>query len=619
MLSILNEGLIIRKFLKHILMAGFLFLLLIACEKKPVETQRSLNEKLIFNSSVYLSVFKNKIISIDSALVQIDSLIQYYDTLRVFYAQKNYEPIFIKSFDDEALLNSVLTLLEKAGEHGLNPEQYHFRKIADEFSQAVDTVPNPVRYSQLANTEIMLADAIVKYCFHLRYGLVNPKQIFPDTYFLPIDDTSKGDLFQPLRQDNILQYLNDIQPKSKRYTDLQTALKYYNRFKDAEWQAIPVPAKKIEAGTKDSTLALIINRLITLEYLDTSRVKLSDYTIYDSTIVKSVKKFQLDNGLVDDGVIGKITVERLNTTPQEYIDKIKINLERFRWYDYPDTSQYLLVNIPDFKLFIVDNGKRIFSTKVCTGMKRSSYYQEQLKLYKKTKRWRDKPDDWETPNMYGEISYLVLNPTWNVPPSIMREEIAYKLKKDSTYLRDKNFKVYKNGEEIDPMTVQLTELHSDNIPYKIVQDPGAGNALGKIKFMFNNPFGIYLHDTPNRPPFNFSNRAVSHGCVRVEKPLPLAEFLLRNHPKWNINYLKIEIGQKVEDKSIVSEYYKKRSSLRKYASLGETTDIILSQKTPVYIDYYTAWVDDEGVINFRADVYDRDKVLTEYLKKNNLI
>lgn len=600
-------------------MAGFLFLLLIACEKKPVETQRSLNEKLIFNSSVYLSVFKNKIISIDSALVQIDSLIQYYDTLRVFYAQKNYEPIFIKSFDDEALLNSVLTLLEKAGEHGLNPEQYHFRKIADEFSQAVNTVPNPVRYSQLANTEIMLADAIVKYCFHLRYGLVNPKQIFPDTYFLPIDDTSKGDLFQPLRQDNILQYLNDIQPKSKRYTDLQTALKYYNRFKDAEWQAIPVPAKKIEAGTKDSTLALIINRLITLEYLDTSRVKLSDYTIYDSTIVKSVKKFQLDNGLVDDGVIGKITVERLNTTPQEYIDKIKINLERFRWYDYPDTSQYLLVNIPDFKLFIVDNGKRIFSTKVCTGMKRSSYYQEQLKLYKKTKRWRDKPDDWETPNMYGEISYLVLNPTWNVPPSIMREEIAYKLKKDSTYLRDKNFKVYKNGEEIDPMTVQLTELHSDNIPYKIVQDPGAGNALGKIKFMFNNPFGIYLHDTPNRPPFNFSNRAVSHGCVRVEKPLPLAEFLLRNHPKWNINYLKIEIGQKVEDKSIVSEYYKKRSSLRKYASLGETTDIILSQKTPVYIDYYTAWVDDEGVINFRADVYDRDKVLTEYLKKNNLI
>ena len=137
--------------------------------------------------------------------------------------------------------------------------------------------------------------------------------------------------------------------------------------------------------------------------------------------------------------------------------------------------------------------------------------------------------------------------------------------------------------------------------------------------MFKNPFGIYLHDTPNRPPFNYSNRAVSHGCVRVEKPLPLAEFLLRNHPGWNINYLKIEIGQKLEDKSIVSEYYKKRSSLRKYGGIGQTTDVILSQKTPVYIDYYTAWVDDEGVIQFRADVYDRDKVLLEYLKTNKLI
>ncbi len=218
-----------------------------------------------------------------------------------------------------------------------------------------------------------------------------------------------------------------------------------------------------------------------------------------------------------------------------------------------------------------------------------------------------------------KFHHLVLNPTWNVPPSIMREEIAYKIKKDSTYLRSKNFKVYKDGVEITPEEVQLAELHSNVIPYRIIQDPGAGNALGKIKFIFNNPFGIYLHDTPNRPPFNYSNRAVSHGCVRVEKPLPIAEFLLRNHPSWNINYLKIEIGQKVEDKSIVLEYYKKRSSLRQYSSFGKTTDVKLSKKIPLFIDYYTAWVDDEGVIQFRADVYDRDKVLLEYLQAKKFI
>jgi len=449
--------------------------------------------------------------------------------------------------------------------------------------------------------------------------LINPKKIFSDTYFLPVDDSSKGDLFQPLTQKNIIQYLNDIQPKSKRYKSLQIALKYYNRFKDIEWIAIPIPAKKIEVGAKDSSISLIISRLITLEYIDTSKFKIKDQSVYDTLLVDYIKRFQRNNGLVDDGVIGKVTVERLNITPQQYTEKIKLNLERFRWNDYSDISKYIIVNIPDFKLFIYDNNKELFNSKVCTGQKRSSYYESQLKVYKKTRRWTDKPDDWETPNMYGEISSLVLNPTWNVPPSIMREEIAYKIKKDSTYLRSKNFKVYKDGVEITPEEVQLAELHSNVIPYRIIQDPGAGNALGKIKFIFNNPFGIYLHDTPNRPPFNYSNRAVSHGCVRVEKPLPIAEFLLRNHPSWNINYLKIEIGQKVEDKSIVLEYYKKRSSLRQYSSFGKTTDVKLSKKIPLFIDYYTAWVDDEGVIQFRADVYDRDKVLLEYLQAKKFI
>lgn len=619
-MTIRKEGITIRVFIKYISIAGFLLLLLSACDKKLVETEKSLNEKLNFSSTEYLKVFKSKIISVDSTLIKQDTLIQYYDTLRLFYSLKNYEPVFIKSFNDKNLVDSLLLIFTKADEHGLNPEQYHVSSISKELLKSIDTLQNTSRYSHLANTELLVSDAILKYCYHLRYGLVNPKKIFSNTYFLPIDDSSKGDLFQPLTQENIIQYLNYIQPKSKRYKDLQLALKYYNQFKGIDWTIIPIPAKKIEIGAKDSSMSLIIKRLITLEYLDTSKFKVNDFTLYDSLLADYIKRFQKNNGLNDDGVIGKGTVERLNITPQQYIDKIKLNLERFRWSDYPDASQYILVNIPDFKLHIFDNGDEIFNTKVCTGIKRSSYYQEQLKVYKKTKHWRDKPDDWETPNMYGEISYLVLNPTWNVPPSIMREEIAYKLKKDSTYLRDKNFKVYKDGVEIDPLEVQITELHSDVIPYRIVQDPGAGNALGKIKFMFNNPFGIYLHDTPNRPPFNYSNRAVSHGCVRVETPLPLAEFLLKDHPKWNIDYLKIEIGQKVEDKSKITEYQKKRNALRKSSKNDDrTTEVYLTKKSALYIDYYTTWVDANGVINFRADVYDRDKVLLEHLSANQLL
>jgi murein L,D-transpeptidase YcbB/YkuD len=447
----------------------------------------------------------------------------------------------------------------------------------------------------------------------MRYGLVNPKEIFPDNYFLPITDIAKRNLLEPLKQDSIIQYLQNIQPRGERYKRLQLALEHFNNYKDFEWREIPVPDEKLEPGDEDSSLILISERLITLGFLDTLKIQINDFTVYDSLLVIPIKKFQQINGLNDDGIIGKNTVEKLNITPQEYVDKIKINLERFRWIDYSDTSQYILVNIPDFRLFIKENGKELFTTKVCTGRRRPANYEKRYKYYKRTKNWQDKPDDWETPNMYGEISYLVLNPTWNVPTSIMREEIATKIQNDSSYLQSRNFKVYIDTLEINLDEFDVNELYADTIPYKIVQDPGAGNALGKIKFMFYNPFGIYLHDTPTRRPFTYSNRAVSHGCVRVEKPLQVAEYLLRNHRKWNIDYLKIEIGQRVNDKSKVAEYNRKRSALRRNSKDKKTTEVILSKKLSLFIDYYTAWVDENGETNFRDDVYLRDKILKEYL------
>ncbi len=588
-----------------------------ACTKKPVEPEKSLNEKLNFNFSEYSKIFKNQFVSKDGYIIQSDSLITYYDTLMYFYSLRDYQPLFIKSFEDNDKVFSLISILERTGEHGLNPEQYHFSDIINYFAGATDTVPNLSRYYLLAMTELLMSDAILKYSYHLRYGIVNPKALFPDTYFLPIDDSSKGNLLEPLRQENLVQYFNDIQPKSKRYRDLQEALKYYSRFEELDWPSITLQANKIEVGSRDALVPLIVEKLLVLEYLDTSKYKIKDPILYDSLIAGAIKSFQRDNGLNDDGVIGKNTIERLNTTPQQYVEKIKINLERFRWNNYTDSARYILVNIPDFMLYIYDNGVEVFKSKVCTGSKRPKYYERQMEVYKKSKRWRDKPDDWETPNLYGKISYMVLNPTWNVPQSIMREEIVYKMKKDSSYLSSHNFKVYLDTLELNPDSIKISDLSVEKIPYKIIQDPGAGNALGKIKFIFNNPHGIYLHDTPNRPPFKYDNRAVSHGCVRVENPMPLAEFLLRDHPKWNIDFLKIEIGLKVENQEAVKEYAEKRESLRKYASLGKTTDIILPQKVQLYIDYYTAWVDENGVINFRGDVYDRDKVLLEYLKAAN--
>ena len=174
---------------------------------------------------------------------------------------RDYQPLFIKSFEDNDKVFSLISILERAGEHGLNPEQYHFSDIINDFAGATDTVPNLSRYYLLAMTELLMSDAILKYSYHLRYGIVNPKALFPDTYFLPIDDSSKGNLLEPLRQENLVQYFNDIQPKSKRYRDLQEALKYYSRFEELDWPSITLQANKIEVGSRDALIPLIVEKL----------------------------------------------------------------------------------------------------------------------------------------------------------------------------------------------------------------------------------------------------------------------------------------------------------------------------------------------------------------------
>ena len=599
---------------KIIIISGIIILLCYsACDKELVEIELTLNEKLNFDDSEYWASIKELFELKSSPNIITDSLIQYHDTLKSFYLADNFQPVFIKSFEESSFIDSLLTMFDNAGEHGLNPEQYHNKLIGKEFNKSLDSLEYPYRYIHLANTELLVCDAILKYSYHLRYGITNPKKVFPNDYFLPVVDSSKRDLFEPLHQKNIIKYLNAIPPKSKRYKDLQKALKRYESYKNFEWPSIPFQNKKIETGDKDTLLTPIINRLVILGFINTSKNKILDFTTYDSLVTSAVKHFQRLNGLNDDGVIGKNTIDKLNVTPQEYIEKIKLNLERFRWNNYSDSTRYVLVNIPDFRLFIYENGKEIFTSKVCVGRRRPSNYNKRLEKFKKTKHWEDIPDDWQTPITSGELSYIVLNPTWSVPESIIREEIFQKVSEDSNYLADHNFRVYSDTAEVDPSKVTLDELSAEDIQYKIVQGPGAGNALGKIKFIFYNRFGIYLHDTPTRQPFKYSNRAVSHGCIRVENPMPMAAFLLEDHPKWNIDFLKIEIGQKVEDKSKIAEYKKIRDKLRKEVKDEKTTEVYLSRKVPLFIDYFTAWVDENGEINFREDVYGKDKILMDYL------
>ena len=552
-----------------------------------------------FSSADYQQSLHNRFNKEDSSFVIKSSGIEYFDTLKSFYSTRDFQPLFIKNLDKISSINPILDLFSNAWEHGIQPAIYHLELIRSEISKI--SGGNAESYLHMSNAELLLSDAVLKYACHLRYGVVNPNKIFSESYFLPVVDSAKRDISKPLYVENVLEYLKGLQPKNPQYKKLQAALVRFYNLSNTGWTPIK----------NNSQTSLIVERLASLGFIDTTKINTGNLNKKDSVFIRAVAKFQIANGLNGDGSIGQPTLEKLNVPVNEYIEKIKLSMERFRWSTYSDTTRYILVNIPDFRLHIIDQGKEQFEIKVCTGKKKPVNYYERLKLYNKTRRSR--PDDWETPQICGEVSHLVLNPTWTVPPSIVKEEIFRESLKDSNYLQRKNFKVFRNGKQVNLADVNLKKYSPNKIPYSFVQDPGAGNALGKIKFMFMNKFGVYLHDTPTRGPFSRSYRAVSHGCVRVEKPFQLAEFLLRNNSKWNLDYIKIETGFAVPDKTKVAEYKLIRSELRKNSSFGKTTEVKLEQHIPVFIDYFTVWVNDEGTVNFRNDVYDKDKILKRYL------
>ncbi len=585
----------IQRFIKFfaVLLFSAFFLTIYSCDEKKENHIPDLNDSLGFNISDYESALKQSFILSDTNNTLYKSVKENLDSIKSYYSANNFKPIFIKSFVSKTFVDSLFNILASANEHGLNPENYNYTELKTEFNNAINpAIQNNQKYIHLANAEMLAANALLKFSEHMRHGVVNPRILFTKSYYLPVTDSLNRRLFEPFSQNNVIQYLIDIQPKSIKYKSLQSALNKFEKLKNTDWTTIPIPSTKIEAGNIYGSANLVIEKLFTLGFLDTSKVKIQNLGIYDSALVEPIKNFQKANGLTEDGVIGKTTIERLNITPKDYIEKIKLTLERFRWLDYSDTARYILVNIPDFKVYAIENGIDKFNINVCAG--RKGY--------------------WETPNLYSDLSYMVLNPTWSVPKSIIKEEIVSGLRKDSLYLKKRNFIVYKSGVKVSLDGLTASQLNTSQ-NYTMIQNPGAGNALGKIKFMFKNPFGVYLHDTPTRAPFSYVNRAVSHGCVRVEKPMILAEYLLNNNSKWTADFIKIEIGQKIDDPIVVKEFNEQRNVLRKDNSYGVTTEVKFNNTIPLFIDYYTVWVDENGIFNYRDDVYGRDKVLKEYLSK----
>ncbi len=349
-----------------------------------------------------------------------------------------------------------------------------------------------------------------------------------------ITDSLIRDTSAPLFSDN---YSN------QQYNLLKTSLKKYRQLeKSSDWKLIDVK-NKFKLNDHSPEIALIRKRLYELGDLDQN----SGSDIFDDSLQDAIKSFQIRYGMKDDGIAGARFLRYLNTPVQEYIRKIIINMERARWVPLDLKSHYLLINIPSFKLYAYDNNKPDFSMNVVVG-----------KNVHKTVLFS------------GDIRYIVFSPYWDVPPSILKNEILPGIQKDPNYLKRNNMEWVGN---------------------RVRQKPGPKNSLGLVKFLFPNSYNIYLHDTPAKSLFNESTRAFSHGCIRLAEPEKLANYLLRNDPSWNPEKIHAAMHKGVE----------------KY--------VTLKNPVPVYIGYMTAFVDDNGRINFRDDIYNRDEALEKMIIK----
>ncbi len=322
----------------------------------------------------------------------------------------------------------------------------------------------------------------------------------------------------------------------------------------------------------DSTsMSAALNAKSIKSFLDSIQPKNSQYIALQKT---------LNSGVTAPGM-----------TKEETQKTIAVNLERLRWKNKPNADKYVIVNIPDFRLDVMENGHSALNMKVCVGQGRNDNNATTLAEYDENDKV-DRPFDRETPQLNSMIYTAQVNPVWNIPSSIAGKEIIQHVMDDPYYLSNEGIDVYKNGKLIDdPETVDWKSVSNDLSAYSFKQRPGEKNSLGKIKFLFPNKSSVYLHDTPAQAPFNSAMRAVSHGCVRLEKPQDLAHELFGDGEKYQT------IAQAMGEDN------------------AKPQDIALPHKVPVYITYVTCWVDENNTLQFRKDVYGLDLVLYGHMQK----
>jgi murein L,D-transpeptidase YcbB/YkuD len=478
--------------------------------------------------------------------------------LRQFYAARAFQPLWIDAAGVSAKAQTAAAALAAADLDGLEPQDYAAAAIAERLSAT-----DPAGQAEL---EVLLSRGVAQYAADLMAGRLVPAEIDDELRIDPARPGAATILAAVGSVPDLAAYLASFAPQTPNYARLKQALADYRAIAaTGGWSRVP-EGESLKPGMTDPRVPALRQRLIEAGDLAADvAVPPETALAYDPVLEAAVTRFQWRHGLDQDGVVGAKTVAAMNVPVEARIDQILINMERRRWMPDDFGTRYVFVNMADFELKVVDGPKTILDTRVVVG---TPFHR--------------------TPVFSGTMTYVVLNPYWNITPTIARNEILPKLRKDAGYLAQHNIVVLSDWTDgavpVDPGTIDWSQVSARSFPYKLRQEPGEHNALGRIKFMFPNPYNIYLHDTPSRELFKRAVRSFSHGCIRVQNPVDLGAVLLAADG-WTKEKLDAVIAS------------------------GEQKVITLRQPIPVHLTYLTAWVNKDGSVHFRDDIYGRDKTL----------
>lgn len=453
----------------------------------------------------------------------------------------------------ETVATTALKWLENADQHGLDPDNYYFQQL-QQLKQGRSS-KDKIAFDQL------LSQAMLKFSQHLATGQFNMQQADPQWHINGTEFDAAAFVDTALRLGDLDQALTRLIPGSRQYRTLQQALVNYQDYADADnWPEIEA-SPLLRPGDSHPVIATLRERLAAEFALESNDENTnSGAENYDTDLAAAVEEFQERYNLEADGIIGSQTRSALNVSAADRVKQIRLNLERMRWLPRQLGERYIIVNTAGYHLKTVDERKTQQNMRVIVGQ---PYRQ--------------------TPSFESDMTHIVFNPYWNVPSKLARRDVLPRQQQDDTYLRAYGFEVFTNvdgervGEDID--AIDWNELSSSDFPYSLRQKPGPLNALGQMKFMFLNPWQIFLHDTPQRELFTVSRRNFSSGCIRVEDPRALAEFVLDDVADANdINSL-IDTGQNLARQ--------------------------VKRPVKVYAVYFTAW-SEAGEIRFTEDHYQRD-------------